>query len=143
MDLLNGHTVFLKKYIWKMKVPLKIKIFMWFLHKKVILTKDNLAKRNWQGCVKCCFCDQDETIQHLFISCPFTKMIWRIIYMAFNIPPPSNITNMFGNWLNGVAKKTKLTLDLVCALYFGQFGMYVTIISLIEKAFHHFCRLSL
>jgi hypothetical protein len=50
---------------------------------------------------------------------------------------------MFGNWLNGVAKKTKLTLDLVCALYFGQFGMYVTIISLIEKAFHHFCRLSL
>jgi hypothetical protein len=117
MELLNGHIVFLKKYIWKMKVPLKIKIFMWFLHKKVILTKDNLAKRNWQGCVKCCFCDQDETIQHLFISCPFTKMIWRIIYMAFNIPPPSNITNMFGNWLNGVAKKDKVHIRVgVCAL---------------------------
>jgi hypothetical protein len=39
MDLLNGHTVFLKKYIWKMKVPLKIKIFMWVLHEKVILTQ--------------------------------------------------------------------------------------------------------
>jgi hypothetical protein len=45
-DLLSGHTVSLKKHIWKLKVPLKIKIFMWFLHKKVILTKDNLAKRN-------------------------------------------------------------------------------------------------
>jgi hypothetical protein len=46
LDYLNGHTKFLKKYIWKMKVPLKIKIFMWFLNRKVILTKDNLAKRN-------------------------------------------------------------------------------------------------
>jgi hypothetical protein len=31
-------------------VPLKVKIFMWFLYHKVILTKDNLAKRNWNGC---------------------------------------------------------------------------------------------
>jgi hypothetical protein len=36
IDLLNGHTIFLKKCIWKMKVPRKIKIFMWFLYKKVI-----------------------------------------------------------------------------------------------------------
>ena len=51
-----------------MKVPLKIKIFMWFLYQKVILTKDNLAKRNWNG-IKCCsFCDIDETIQHLFLN---------------------------------------------------------------------------
>uniref|UniRef100_A0A452XPE3 Reverse transcriptase zinc-binding domain-containing protein n=1 Tax=Aegilops tauschii subsp. strangulata TaxID=200361 RepID=A0A452XPE3_AEGTS len=29
--------------------PLRIKVFMWFVHKQVILTKDNLAKRNWVG----------------------------------------------------------------------------------------------
>jgi hypothetical protein len=62
LDLLNDHTMYLKKYIWKIKVPLKIRIFMWFLHKGVILTKDNLIKRNWHGCTKCCFCDQEETI---------------------------------------------------------------------------------
>jgi hypothetical protein len=50
-DYMNGHTVFLKKYLWKIKVPLKIWIFMWFLYKKVILTKDNLAKRRWTGCM--------------------------------------------------------------------------------------------
>jgi hypothetical protein len=33
-DMMNGHTVFLRKYIWKIKVPLNIKIFMWFLYKK-------------------------------------------------------------------------------------------------------------
>jgi hypothetical protein len=52
LDLLDGDTAFLKKYIWKMKVPLKIGIFMWFVFKKVILTKDNLIKRNWHGCTK-------------------------------------------------------------------------------------------
>jgi hypothetical protein len=46
VDFPNGYMVFLRKYIWKLKVPLKIKILMWFLHKKVPLTKDNLAKHN-------------------------------------------------------------------------------------------------
>jgi hypothetical protein len=47
-DCLNGHTVFQKKkYLWNIKIPLKIRIFMWFLYKKMILTKDCLAKRRW------------------------------------------------------------------------------------------------
>ena len=46
-DLLNGHTIYLQKYLWKLKIPQKIKKFMWFLHRKVWLTKDNLAKKNW------------------------------------------------------------------------------------------------
>jgi hypothetical protein len=116
-DLLNENVAYLKKYIWKMKVPLKIRIFMWFLQKKVILTKDNLIKRHWQGDEGCCFCDQKETVQHLFITCPFTRMIWRIVYMSFNIPPPLNITNLFGNWLNGVPKKDKAYIRVgVCAV---------------------------
>jgi hypothetical protein len=45
LDLMNGHIVYLMKYLWKLKIPLKIKIFMWFLSNKVLLTKDNLAKR--------------------------------------------------------------------------------------------------
>jgi hypothetical protein len=52
LDLMQGHTVFLRKYLWKLKIPLKIKIFMWFLNNKVLLTKDNLLKRNWKGCQK-------------------------------------------------------------------------------------------
>jgi hypothetical protein len=55
LDLLDGNTVFLHKYLWKMKVPLKIKIFMRFLHRQEFLTKDNLVKRNWLGSKKCCF----------------------------------------------------------------------------------------
>jgi hypothetical protein len=54
-ELLNGHTQYLRKYLWKMKVPLKIRIFLWFLHRKELLTKDNLIKRKWIGCKKCIF----------------------------------------------------------------------------------------
>ena len=54
-DWMNDHQNSPKKYLWKLKIPLKIKIFMWFLREKVLLTKDNLLKRNWNGCKKCCF----------------------------------------------------------------------------------------
>ena len=56
------------KKLWKMKIPLKTKVFAWYLRRGVILTKDNLAKRNWHGSKKCVFCHHDETIQHLFFS---------------------------------------------------------------------------
>jgi hypothetical protein len=41
---------------------------MRFLHKKVLLTKENLIKRKWQGSEKCCFCDHKETVQHHSMS---------------------------------------------------------------------------
>jgi hypothetical protein len=90
-----------------LKIPLKIKSFKWFLNREVLLTKDNMVKRNWNGCQKCCFCDSLETVQHLFIACPFAQIIWSMIYFTYNITPPANITNKFGNWLNGVELKDK------------------------------------
>jgi hypothetical protein len=85
---------------------------MWFLRGKVLLTKDNLIKRKWKGCSKCCFCDSVEMVQYLFISCHFVRITWRMIYFIYNIPPPYNITNMFGNWLNGVPKDVKARIRI-------------------------------
>jgi hypothetical protein len=42
----NGHARFLRQCPWKLKISLKIKVFMWFLNKRVLLTRDNLAKIN-------------------------------------------------------------------------------------------------
>ena len=52
--------------IWYAKIPLKIKIFMWYLKRGVLLTKDNLARRNWIERKVCSFCNREEIIQHLF-----------------------------------------------------------------------------
>jgi hypothetical protein len=90
-----------------LKVPLKIKIFLWYLRRGVILTEDNLAKRNWQGSVQCCFCHKDETIQHLFFDCSLARTVWRIIQVATNLYLPHCVPNMFGTWLQGLDKEEK------------------------------------
>ena len=69
LGLINQNTPNLNKRIWKLKAPLKIKIFLWYLRRGVILTKDNLAKWNWQGNQHGSFCHENETIQHLFFNC--------------------------------------------------------------------------
>ena len=67
------------------------------------------------------FCDANETIQHLFIACPFACLIWRLVHLIFNISPPTNIVNMFGNWLNGIDKKIKAQILVgVCALLWAM-----------------------
>jgi hypothetical protein len=117
IDLLDDDTKFYKKYIWKMKVPLKIKVFMGFLHRKVTLTKDNLIKRQWTDNEACCFCDCKESIQPPFFECPLAKVIWRIIHMTFGLAPPKNISNLFGNWLKGIPKKEFIQVRVgVCAV---------------------------
>jgi len=102
----NGNVQF-DKHLWKLKMPLKIKIFMWFLKRGVILTKDNLIRRNWNGNKLCFFCSSDETIQHLFFTYHVAKFLWRVVHYAFDLSPPQSITHLFGNWLRRVG--TKLT----------------------------------
>ena len=107
LGLINQNVPNLNKRLWKLKTPLHIKKFLWYLRRGVILTKDNLDKRNWQGNQQCCFCHENETIQHLFLDCRFTRMVWSSVYAAWGIPKPCNMTNMFGSWLNGIPKEFK------------------------------------
>jgi hypothetical protein len=88
------------------KIPLKVKIFLVFM-KGVVLTKDNLAKRNWQDNKRCCLCANDETIQHLFFYCHFARAIWSITHAASGLPQPHSISHMFGDWLWGISKELK------------------------------------
>jgi hypothetical protein len=93
--------------LWKLKISLQIKVFGWCLCKGFVLKKDNLAKRNWHESKKCVFCHQDETIKHLFFQCRFTRSIWSVIQVASTLFPPCNITNIFGNWLDGIDNRFK------------------------------------
>jgi hypothetical protein len=49
MDLVNDKNNFRRKFIWKLKVPLRIWIFIWYICRGVVLAKDNLAKLKWNG----------------------------------------------------------------------------------------------
>jgi hypothetical protein len=97
---------------------------MWYLHGKVILTKDNLANFFWQRNKYVVFFIKRQ-YNILFMACPLAKVVWCIVYIAFNIVPPNNITNTFRNWLRvrGISKNDKGQIQVgVCALLW-QYGM--------------------
>ena len=98
------------KKIWLMKIPLKTKVFAWYLRRGVILTKDNLARRNWHGSKKCVFYSNDETIKHHFFQCEFARSIWSAIQIGSTLYPPRSVENIFVNWLNGVDPRFKLLI---------------------------------
>lgn len=61
---------------WEIPISLKIKIFMWLVMHNMILTKNNLDKRGWQGDLTCLLCHKKETVTHLFLKCQVVKQIW-------------------------------------------------------------------
>jgi hypothetical protein len=95
------------KPLWKMKIPLKIKIFLWCLGKGVTLTKDNLSKRKWKGSNKCSFCNNDETIQHLFFNCHVARAVWQIVNIATGIPKLNSIRHILAGWITAIRVKEK------------------------------------
>lgn len=83
------------KKMWKLKILLRVKIFLWFLSRGVILTRDNLARRNSQGSKTCTFCQHDKSIKHFFYY-KFPRAVWAIVKVVGNLPPCS-APNMFDN----------------------------------------------
>jgi hypothetical protein len=63
------------RHLWKNRIPLKIKIWLWLIWHNVIATKDNLIKRNWARNPLCQFCREQETINHLFFGCVAAKFV--------------------------------------------------------------------
>jgi hypothetical protein len=70
---MEDQTLIPYKFLWKSKLPHKIKVFFWLVVRNKILTKDNLKKRCWIGSLNCCFCGVDESIDHLFFKCPIAQ----------------------------------------------------------------------
>ena len=64
--------------LWKIKVPLKVKIFMWLVQNNSILTRDNLTRRGWQGDARCAFCSEPESVNIFSLTAPRLVMsgVW-------------------------------------------------------------------
>jgi hypothetical protein len=48
-DIMRREGIPRSCFNWKVKLPLKIKIFLWYLNRGVVLTKDNLVKETGRG----------------------------------------------------------------------------------------------
>jgi hypothetical protein len=82
--------------IWKAKIPYKIKIFLWLVEKRAILTKGNLIRRKWQGEPSCYFCDSEEDRDHLLFQCPVAS--WGIIALWLGTDLIPNSCDQYWEW---------------------------------------------
>ena len=68
--------------VWKAKLPLKIKIFLWQLKAKLQVAT-SLKRRGWKGSVYCCLCGKVETNNHVFFGCSISRFAWCCLRDAF------------------------------------------------------------
>ena len=76
-------------YIWKTKVPKKVKFFLWLLANRSLNTHEKLQKKKIQHTMfsfwMCCLCfKEEENLDHLFLPCIFTRKAWNTSFRIFN-----------------------------------------------------------
>ncbi|KAJ1690173.1 hypothetical protein LUZ63_014328 [Rhynchospora breviuscula] len=64
--------------VWRLKIPPRMKIFIWQMAQNKIATIDNLKKRGWSLANRCILCaQQEESVKHMFNVCPFFQLTVR------------------------------------------------------------------
>jgi len=97
--LANGGIDRSFKHLWKAKIPLKIKIWFWLIWHNAIPSKDNMKRRKWNGDTLCRFCDQEESIGHLFFSCPAAKYVWSVVARSVGANTRSGSFSQYFQWI--------------------------------------------
>jgi hypothetical protein len=95
--------------LWKTKVPLKIKIFLWWVIHDKIQFAEQLKKREWSGLTECKLCGIHESTNHIFFECALARFCWCVIreVMAWPTSPscPDDIYNFCRNKSNKHSKR--------------------------------------
>jgi hypothetical protein len=70
--------------IWKCRIPLKIRIFLWQAFKNRLQTRQQLKDRNWKGSEYCYLCRDEDDVDHLlFINSPISSYCWSLLRETF------------------------------------------------------------
>lgn len=84
--------------IWKLKIPSRIKMFLWLVRHEKIMTNNLRVKRGFVFCDKRLLCNETiEDTDHVLRKCPAADEIWRRIHSHFHLKSRSL---SFQNWLD-------------------------------------------
>lgn len=89
------------KHLWKASVPPKVKYFFWLAIHDRCWTASRRKKRGLQDCDLCALCHQEsETMQHLLVTCVFTREVWARLSISLSLPqPPAGSLSVLDQWL--------------------------------------------
>ncbi|CAB4268750.1 unnamed protein product [Prunus armeniaca] len=72
----NGITAPVWRKIWEVRVPPKVRLFLWRAMLNILPTKVNLKRRGVAELGGCVFCGEEETGFHVFVQCPMAEAVW-------------------------------------------------------------------
>jgi hypothetical protein len=101
----------------RLKSPMKIKIFMWMVAQKTILTKDNGGKKLARG-PGCYFY---EYIYHLLFHCPVAKVIWGTLTICFHQNNRASSYEQFWPWIRKAIPRGSV-YAWSCSILLGNLG---------------------
>ncbi|KAL4331235.1 hypothetical protein AHAS_Ahas13G0479800 [Arachis hypogaea] len=94
------------KEIWKMKIPAKIKSFLWKAAHDIVPVNSNLFKKRIAGSPICQICNKEvETTEHALLLCEWTRAAWFGADCQC-IPTIETVTE-FGDWFMTIIQKIK------------------------------------
>ncbi|XP_071677232.1 uncharacterized protein [Lolium perenne] len=65
--------------IWKIAVPMKIRIFIWQLLRNRLPSNDNIRRRRGPSSGRCALCSEVEDTAHIFFLCPLARFMWSAV----------------------------------------------------------------
>jgi hypothetical protein len=107
------------KNIWKSKVPLRVKVFLWQLYNLKVQAGAILKMKGWKGSDICSLCQKLETIDHIFFHCTLPYFAWSCLRHVFgwnNIPSP--VEEVFCFWVEALS----VSLISACRHGLGPMG---------------------
>jgi hypothetical protein len=96
----SGIQPVLVSSIWYIKIPPRVQYFLWLLSKNRLLTRDNLSKRRKVENPTCLFCNEQESVNHLFFECVVAKQLWNVLSSILGIQLGGALDNIGKFWLS-------------------------------------------
>jgi hypothetical protein len=85
-------------YVWKLKIPPRIQVFLWLFSQNKIMTRDNLRTRGMVKPLECEMCKELETVKHLMFDCIVARQLWTIVEKVFDCNI-DNFESIASKWL--------------------------------------------
>lgn len=91
------------KVIWNLQTTPKIWCFMWKSFHSAIATMENLFKKRSAQSPVCPLCNiHEESVEHLFILCPWVKLVW--FGSALNLKINQDQISTWADWLIDISR---------------------------------------
>jgi hypothetical protein len=86
--------------VWSLKVPPRVHGFLWLLTQNKTLTRDNVGKRKQVADKSCLFCNELESIHHMFFDCVVARQVWANISECLDLHCGESFESIGKRWLS-------------------------------------------